>query len=345
MEEKRNNSKYIILICILLGIIIALLLYIFWPRPVNVKISFDEKGGIPVEDITIREGTVIELPDTEKVGYTFAGWYWNDVKQTKKIKVNENRKLIAKWSLKAVAGRDPIIFSIKYNSDGGSNVDTVKIECGKRLSLPTPPTRNRFIFKGWKDRFGRKVENGDYVSCEDQEFTAVWEKIIEYMCPDGYTLRGNKCLLTKEPDKHCKEKELDIGNKTCLRDYKKENTCGSKTIAYRNGAVEKTEGVFIEPRNSCFYGEETSYEEETCISTFGEGHYENNTCYVEIGDIVNECPVNHIYFTEEQLQRKTELEEVTAGCYEMVGFSSFCEEEYTLENDQCVKTIDATIKP
>ena len=119
-------------------------------------------------------------------------------------------------------------------------------------------------------------------------------------------------------------KELDIGNETCLGDYKKDSKCGLKTVYYLDGRVEKTEGDYFEENGMCYYGIEENYEEELCNSTFGEGHYQMNHCYHEAG--------------EETTNNK-------AGCYKMNSYSNFCEEEgYKLENDQCVKTIDATIK-
>ena len=347
MEEtvtKSSKIPFVSIIFIGLGIAIAALVFFLWPRPKDVTITFDSNGGTPVEDIVVKEGSVIRLPETEKTGYEFAGWYWDDIKLEKEIKVKENRDLIAKWVLKQEPVTEPILFEITFNTDGGNNVEKVKAKCGEPLKLPTSPEKNRYIFRGWNDKYGRRVEEGALLSCEDQTLTAIWEKKIEYYCPEGYALSGSKCKTTMVPDKHCKDDELDIGNETCIRDYKEEDKCGSKVIEYRDGRVEKTEGVYIPALNSCFYGEEENFVEETCISTFGEDHYQEDTCYVEKDDIQNICPGEHIYFTEEQLKRKTNLEEVEAGCYKMIGYSSFCENEYQLENDSCVKTINASVR-
>ncbi len=347
LDNTENNKKLQVLpfIFIFLGIAILFLLYFLWPKPKDVTISFDSKGGTPVEDIVVKEGSTIKLPETEKTGYTFAGWYWNDVKLEKEIKVKEDRLLIAKWVLSPKTDPEPIVYEIKFNTDGGTGIENLKLECGKPLSLPTPPEKDRYIFKGWRNKFGVEVKEGDYPACEDQEFTAIWEKKIEYYCQTGYTLSGSKCKMTMEPKKHCREEELDIGNEMCLRDYQEADKCGSKVIEYRDGRVEKTSGVYIPAVDSCFYGEESSYVEETCISTFGEGHFEDNTCYVEKDEIQNICPNEHVYFTEEQLKKKTNKEKVRAGCYELMGYASFCEEEgYQLENDTCVKTVNALVR-
>ena len=346
MEETNKKSKLpiISLICIALAIVIIIILFFLRPKTKDVTITFDSKGGTPVEDIIVKEGSVIRLPETEKTGYEFAGWYWEDIKLEKEIKVKEDRDLIAKWVLKQEPVTEPILFEITFNTDGGNSLEKVKAKCGEPFKLPTPPEKNRYIFRGWKDQYGRVVVEGALLSCDDQVLTATWEKKIEYYCPEGYSLSGSKCKTTMVPDKHCREDEIDIGNEMCISDYKKEDKCGSKVVEYRDGSVEKTEGIYIPALNSCFYGEEDSYEEETCNRTFGEDHYQNNTCYVEKDTIKNICPGEHIYFTEEQLKRKTNLDNVKEGCYKLLGFSNFCENDYQLENDTCVKTINASVR-
>ena len=41
----------------------------------QAKIIFDENGGEEVDDISLKQGTEITLPVTNKNGYVFAGWY------------------------------------------------------------------------------------------------------------------------------------------------------------------------------------------------------------------------------------------------------------------------------
>lgn len=44
----------------------------------SYTLTFDEKGGNAVDDITQRYGKTVTLPAPEKQGYTFAGWYTDD---------------------------------------------------------------------------------------------------------------------------------------------------------------------------------------------------------------------------------------------------------------------------
>ena len=328
-----------------IGVVILL-----WPKPKDVSVEFDSKGGTPVETITVKEGTVIDLPETEKKGYDFAGWYLEDIKLPgKTYKVTKDVLLVAKWVLGSdVDPETPIKFEITFDSGGGSTLEPITVECGKELKLPEAPTKEGYTFLYWVNTFQHKVEEGELLACEKQTLTAVWEKKKEYTCPNGYQLSGRECVMKKEPTKKCKDNELDIGNNTYLGDFKDDDICGAKTVFYPNGSSEKAIGEeFYDDLGvhaTCYYGRVTVDSEEICNSQYGTGHYKNNQCYLEVGEEVNECPTNHIYFTEEQLKRKTNLETVQEGCYVMNGLTSFCEEGYSLSGDSCIKKVAATEK-
>ena len=345
-QERNQIIRRIIMISLLLIIMIILL----WPKKKYVEVIFDTNGGTPVENYLVKENTEIILPTTTKTGYTFAGWYEGKkhIKE-KSIKPKKDIKLIAKWILSPITSEEkPIIFEISFDTNGGNILDKIEMECGTRLILPPKPHKEKYIFISWMDQYGNRVNNGDLLACENQTLTARWEKKKEYTCPDGYTLEDKKCILTMEPEKKCKKEELASGETMCLADYQEDDKCGAKTIYYQNGAVEKTPGeyLFKEETNtySCYYGVEENIEEDLCINTYGEGHFINNKCFVEIGEEENICPSNHIYYTEEQIKRKTGLEDAKAGCYQQKGLSSFCKKDYELVGEKCIKTIPATEK-
>lgn len=61
-------------------------------------ITFDSFGGSNIDNITIEKGTTFSKPsDPTKDGYTFIGWFLNDVKFDFDTIITENITLVAKW--------------------------------------------------------------------------------------------------------------------------------------------------------------------------------------------------------------------------------------------------------
>ena len=113
-----NKQKKKTIIILLLIISVIELIILLWPRPKYVEINFDTNGGTPVDNIYVKKGSIITLPETSKTGYTFAGWYQDNVKMKEKtFALKENMKLVAKWLLSPVTGPEekPIIFEIHFN--------------------------------------------------------------------------------------------------------------------------------------------------------------------------------------------------------------------------------------
>ncbi len=67
--------------------------------------------------------------------------------------------------------------NIIFNSDGGSLVNSIELECGKELSLPENPTKEGYIFKYWTDKNGIPIYDNALFTCEKEVvLTAAWEK-------------------------------------------------------------------------------------------------------------------------------------------------------------------------
>lgn len=62
------------------------------------KLIFDERGGTLVDDIAAEQGTRVTLPETEKDGYIFAGWYTEQGEEYTATSMPEySTKLVAKY--------------------------------------------------------------------------------------------------------------------------------------------------------------------------------------------------------------------------------------------------------
>ena len=116
-------------------------------------ISFDTDGGSPVADIKQNYATPVTAPsDPTKIGYTFKGWATTKgADESAKVDLPtempaEDQTYYAIWVIDK--------YEIKFDSQGGSNVDTVKADYNSQVAEPTAPTKDGYTFKGWATTAG-----------------------------------------------------------------------------------------------------------------------------------------------------------------------------------------------
>ena len=134
-----------------------------------IVISFNVDGGSYVEDITIDKGSTIKLPTSTRTGYEFEGWYYGNTKVNEDIAYEKSTTLVAHW-LRSGAET----FTVDFDSKGGSKVESIKVECGKELRLPSAPKRKGYSFTSWNDKNDVPILDGALLACEDILLTAVW---------------------------------------------------------------------------------------------------------------------------------------------------------------------------
>jgi len=112
----------------------------------SYTVTFNSNGGSSVNTQTIDYGgTVIQPADPEKIEYTFVGWYkestftnlWNFSVDT----VSSDKILYAKWAINS--------YTVTFNSNGGTAVDSQMIDYGGMITQPTSTTKIEYIFDGW----------------------------------------------------------------------------------------------------------------------------------------------------------------------------------------------------
>ncbi|MDP2426236.1 MAG: InlB B-repeat-containing protein, partial [bacterium] len=113
--------------------------------PFTNRITFISNGGSAVSPIDELAGTQIVAPvHPTKTGHTFAGWY-SDVELTQgyifDTMPGSNITLYAKWTINQ--------YTISFNSDGGSVVDSITQDYNTSVSAPSSPTRVGYTFNGW----------------------------------------------------------------------------------------------------------------------------------------------------------------------------------------------------
>ena len=104
-------------------------------------ITFDTDGGSAVTSITQDYGTTIAKPtDPTKTGYTFAGW---DAEIPTTMPA-ENVTVKAQWTINQ--------YTIAFDTDGGSEVESITQDYGTEITAPADPTKTGYTFAGWSEK-------------------------------------------------------------------------------------------------------------------------------------------------------------------------------------------------
>ncbi|MDR1533402.1 MAG: InlB B-repeat-containing protein [Clostridiales bacterium] len=111
-------------------------------------VSFDSNGGTECAPRLIADGEKLPRPsDPTKAGHTFAGWYSASDFSTIfnfDTPVASDLTLYAKWIDTGIE-----IFTVRFNTIGGSAIELQLVENGQKVSKPADPTKAGYIFKGW----------------------------------------------------------------------------------------------------------------------------------------------------------------------------------------------------
>jgi basic membrane protein A len=109
------------------------------------EVSFDSMGGNSIEPIYAKAGSSIYLPIPSREGYTFLGWFTgngpNDTHFSVLSTVSYNITLYARWEINQ--------YTITFNSNGGSLVNSLTQNYGTIIFEPNEPEKEGFVFKGW----------------------------------------------------------------------------------------------------------------------------------------------------------------------------------------------------
>ena len=122
----------------------------YWKDFTNISeliyVSFNSQGGSAVPDLNPAYNTKITEPTAPtRTGYTFSGWYkeaactnaWNFSTDL----VTTNTTLYAKWTIN--------VYTVTFDSQGGTSVASVNTNYNTTISTPTEPTRTGYTFAGW----------------------------------------------------------------------------------------------------------------------------------------------------------------------------------------------------
>ena len=111
----------------------------------NYTVTFDTDGGSNAAQQTVHYGDKAVKPaDPTKSGYTFDGWYTEAEHNSEykfDVPVKKNITLYAKWNVNQ--------YTITFDSNGGTAVDSITADYGTAITAPSDPTRTGYTFAGW----------------------------------------------------------------------------------------------------------------------------------------------------------------------------------------------------
>ena len=121
-------------------------------------ITFDTNGGSEIAPITQDYGTKITAPDKPtRKGYTFKGWD----KEIPETMPADNITVKAQWEINQ--------YTITFDTNGGSEIDSITQDYGTEITAPDNPTRKGYTFKGWDK------EIPETMPAENITITARWK--------------------------------------------------------------------------------------------------------------------------------------------------------------------------
>ena len=125
-------------------------------------VKFDSNGSKEYQDRAIEEGELIRnAPIPTREGYEFRGWHIGDKKwDFEKDVVTAHLTLTAKW--------ERLSFTVKFDSNGGTPVESQTVNSADRIIPPSDPTKENHIFAGWYDKDG-------------DEWNFAFDRVTDYM--------------------------------------------------------------------------------------------------------------------------------------------------------------------
>ncbi len=112
--------------------------------PKTISISLDTKGGDSLDSVSRAYNTMYgSIPVPVREGYKFVGWYdanGTEVKYTDIVDTVEGVTLYADWIE---------LFTITFDSDGGSDVDAIAQDYNTDITAPAAPTKAGYTFQYW----------------------------------------------------------------------------------------------------------------------------------------------------------------------------------------------------
>ena len=140
-------------------------------------VTFDSNGGSTISSVKVEKDATVSKPtDPTREGYKFVSWQLDGKDYDFSSKVTEDITLVAKWrKTETTVDSNKVYYTVKFNSNGGSSVSSIKVEENTAIAKPTNPTRNGYKFVSWQ--LNGKNYNFSSKVTKNITLVAKWEKI------------------------------------------------------------------------------------------------------------------------------------------------------------------------
>ncbi len=179
-------------------------------------------SGAAGKKVTMGEQFTLEVP--QATGQTFGGWYYVD-DDLNKVYITDDEgnstsyyEYYSSSNVMIQAAWGVTMQTVTFNTDGGSTVNSAKVEYNNKVSQPADPTKKGHTFLGWYVGES-KWDFATNVVTEDITLTAKWQvnkySINIYLIDDGdwgtvsFEINGVTTTLDKTTTNI--ELELDYG--------------------------------------------------------------------------------------------------------------------------------------
>ena len=143
-------------------------------------ITFEENGGNITSDIVERSEKTIKLPEIEKNGYTFLGWYDKnlEIKFSFNTMPSENIILYAKWQINR--------YTLSFDSKGGNEIADIVQDYDSEITAPEAPEKNGYVFDNWYvDTLNVNKYTFTKMPSHDITLYAGWQSTITFVVNGG----------------------------------------------------------------------------------------------------------------------------------------------------------------
>ncbi len=156
---------------ILTVVLVIIVMIVYFAINGGFWVTFDTQGGNTIEKQKLRHGNLVSEPaEPVKPGYTFEGWYNQDLKWNfAENEVTGDLTLVASWK--------PAVILVKFDPAGGTCPTESKEVTFQELYGELPvPSKEGAVFEGWYYS-GQKIEPDTQVQMTGEHvLTAQWSE-------------------------------------------------------------------------------------------------------------------------------------------------------------------------
>ena len=190
-----------------------------------ITVTITAENGTATGTAKYLKGAEVTVKAKADSGYKFSGWYNGDTavstSETYTFKAESDISLVAKFTRRSTGGGGggssaPSNYTVKFETNGGSKVESIKVAKNNTATEPTAPTKDGFEFAGWYTDKALKTKY-DFSEKVTKGFTlyAAWtEKKAETQEPTEPIKPESKITFTdvKDNDWFCENVKYVIEN-------------------------------------------------------------------------------------------------------------------------------------